>query len=123
MILDDGELWWLLYCCGNEQRYRSTGQRGLRRPISAPLGRLIRRLELEAATSRSRQDESDALSLSNYEEWIGTRTAASILGWSTRKVQRRAADLEGQLTSAGWIFPASAVVEYAEALTDGKSVA
>lgn len=125
MILDDAEMWWLLYCCGNEQRYRNTGQRGLRRPVSAPLGRLIRRLELEAATSSTRQELSDPQSRCEDEDsWIGSDTAASWLGWTTRQVQRRAGDLEGRKVSPRkYLFPAAAVRDYAEALTDGRSIA
>jgi hypothetical protein len=121
--LDDDELWWVLYACSQEQRYRSTGYRGSRRPVSPQLARVIRRLELEVATSRLRQDDVGAVQLSEHEDPLVTRDAAAVLGWTTRKVQRHSADLEGRKTSAGWIFPAAAVHAYAEALTDARDTA
>ena len=119
MILEKAEVRQLLYCCAEELRARARGKHPGPQPW---LSRLVRRLELEVALSRSRQDEGGETSCSNHE-WICTRDAATRLGWTARQVQRRAADLEGRKTSAGWIFPAAAVDEYAEAMTDGRTVA
>lgn len=51
-------------------------------------------------------------------EWIGTRMAAGILGWELRRVQRHAADLDGQLVGARWVFPRRSVDAYANGLED-----
>ena len=119
MILDDDEVRQSLYCCSEVLRARRRGAG----PVSQWLVRLVRRYELEVATSRSRQPECDGVQPLKHE-WIGTREAATVLGWTRRQVQRRAADLEGWKTSAGWIFPADVVLEYAqEGLSDARNSA
>jgi hypothetical protein len=49
------------------------------------------------------------------EEWIGTALAAKVLNWHPRRVQRRAADLDGKLVGGRLVFPAGAVEAYREA--------
>jgi len=118
--LDDAEMRQVLYLAAQERRARLAAGH----PPGDWLLRLERRLELEVAVSRSRQDESVNLQLSNHDdEWIGTRTAAACLGWTSRKVQRHAADFDGQLASCGWVFRAKAVLEYAAGLNDDRDTA
>jgi hypothetical protein len=114
MILDDDEVRQSAYCIGEVVRARRRG------PGAVPpwLSRLIRRYELEIATSRSRQDQGPGMQPSEHEQWIGTREAAATLGWTSRRVQRHAADLEGRKISGKLVFRASVVVEYREGLTD-----
>jgi hypothetical protein len=120
MSLSERHLGQALFCAAEVHRARRDGKQPGVKPWNAEL---IRALELELAVSRSRRDEIGDLSPTEHEEWIGTRDAATRLGWTARQVQRRAADLAGYRTSAGWIFPAAAVEECAEAMTDGRTVA
>lgn len=46
-------------------------------------------------------------------EFVGTRLAAEILGWSLRRVQRHAAELDGQAVGARWVFPRPVIEAYA----------
>lgn len=43
---------------------------------------------------------------------IGTTTAATVLGLSTRQVQRLAADLDGRRVGGRWVFDQAAVHSY-----------
>jgi hypothetical protein len=49
-------------------------------------------------------------------DWIRTTTAAELLDWHPRRVQRHAADLDGRRIGHRWWFPARTVHEYREAL-------
>jgi hypothetical protein len=120
MSLDERFLERALWCANQELHARRNGKHPGMLPWNAEL---VRALELELAVSRSRQDVVVGVQLSKHEEWIITRDAAVILGWTARQVQRRASDLEGRKTSAGWIFPASVVHEYAEEMTNGRNIA
>jgi hypothetical protein len=89
-----------------------------RAPVPQWLQRHFQRLDLEVRVSRTRQesgcageelDEKDSRS-------IGTPEAAVILDWSTRKVQRRATDLDGQRVAGRWMFRESVVRDYGEAI-------
>lgn len=112
----------VLYCCSAELRAR---RRGKPPGVGRRLDSLVRRLELEVAVSRSRQESEGVETDSGYDddEWIGTREAARLLRWNVRKVQRRKADLDGREVAGQLIFPARAVREYDEALTDGRNLA
>lgn len=118
LMFTDTELRQLLYCAAEELRARVRGKRPGPQPW---LRDLVRRLELEVAVSSSRHDERCDLQLCEHEiEWIGTTQAASVLGWHERHVQRRATDLDGQKVAGKWIFRATVVRNYAEALNDGR---
>ncbi|MCK5751501.1 MAG: hypothetical protein KAH46_02215, partial [Mycobacterium sp.] len=93
-------------------------------PQAPWLARLLRRLELQYAVSQARRHEPADATCSNHEEFVGTREAATLLGWTTRQVQRRQTDLDGRkLASGQLVFPANAVREYAEGLNDARTVA
>lgn len=117
MTLDERFLRLALWCANQELTARRGGKTPGVQPWNAEL---VRALKLELAVSGSRQDDVVGVQLSKHEEWIGCRDAATILGWTTRQVQRRASGLEGRKTSAGWIFPASVVEEYAKGLTNDR---
>jgi hypothetical protein len=119
MNLSDDEVRQSFYCASEVLRARRRGAG----PVLPWLVKLVRRYELELATSRSRQDHAGGMQPLDHEKWIGTREAAAILGWTSRQVQRRAADLEGRKSSAGWIFLASNVIEYSEGLTHARDSA
>ena len=105
-----------LWCADRELQGRRDGSRpGGVREWNAEL---VRALQFQLTLSQSRQSGSTGVQPSKDDHWIGTRDAAAILGWPTRTVQRRAGDLEGRKTSAGWIFPACIVYEHAQ---DGAS--
>jgi hypothetical protein len=78
--------------------------------------RLYDRLELAIRCPVSPRRQQNGSDTGQFEEWIGTRLAAQILGWSQRRVQRHRADLDGQLRGDRLVFPARAVRGYAEAL-------
>ena len=120
MNFSDGELRYLLYCCSAELRARRAGKPpGVQRPLVD----LVRRLELELAVSDVRQEQDGGVSGSEYEA-IGSQEAADILGWTTRQVQRRAADLDGRKTNPRcWVFPKRSVLDYREAMSDGRNIA
>ena len=123
MKLSDNEVRHLLFCVDEVRRGRSTGKIA-GNPQAPWLIRLIRRLEIEVTLSRVRQDDEGDESPSKNEEIVGAREAATVLGWTVRQVQRRAADLEGRkLASGQLVFPAHVVREYAESLNDARTVA
>lgn len=118
MRFSGDEVGQLLFCCSAVRRARqSSGQ-----PISPWLLNLIRRLELDVAVSASGQEQSDHESRCDHDEWIGTVEAARILRWNERTLRRRASDLDGRKVAGKLVFHASTVHEYAEALTDARSV-
>lgn len=119
-MLNERHLQLLLYCCGQELAARRAGKKpGVQQWNSE----VIRALELELAVTRTRQSERERDSLSNHEH-IDSRTAARILGWSLRRVQRHAADLDGhKIASGAWLFPASVVYDYSAGLNDGRATA
>lgn len=87
------------YCCAEVLRNRRlSGQ-----PVPAWLPTLYARLDAEVRVSRARHEIGCQLR-ELEDEWIGTAEAAAILGWSQRRVQRRATDLGGQVVSGRWLF-------------------
>lgn len=79
---------------------------------------LYRRLDAatrcpDAASPTRHQNEGGP---AQSETWIGTRLACQVLGWGSRRVQRHAADLDGQLVGGRLVFPARTVHEYARAI-------
>lgn len=115
MSLGERELRLALHCCNEELRARNRGKPP--GPQSWLVG-LVRALELEVVTmSRSRQDPMPVPPCSEHEELVGSREAATILGWTVRQVQRHAADLDAQkLPSGQLVFQRGIVNEYREAM-------
>lgn len=107
------------YACAAESLRNRVNQNV---PVPFWLQSLYGRLDLEVRLSRTRQetDWDGEESEEKDSRWIGSPEAAAILGWSTRKVQRLAPDLDGQLTAGRWLFRESAVTDYAEAMRDGR---
>lgn len=119
----DSERGHLLFCVAEVRRARATGKIP-GNPQAAWLLRLLRRLELDVALSHTRHDDTADEPCSEHEALVGTREAATLLGWTTRKVQRHQTDLDGRkLASGQLVFPANTVREYAEGLNDARTVA
>lgn len=78
---------------------------------------LLRRLNTPLTASRSRQPsggQNVESSLARNEIRVGTRWVADRLGWSTRRVQRHAAELGGERVGTGYVFAQNAIEEYAQ---------
>ena len=75
---------------------------------------LLRRIELDLAVSRSRQEPDGDEQDLRHDEWIGSRQVAAILRWDIRRVQRQAADLEARKVAGKLVFRNSTVRKYAE---------
>lgn len=89
------------------------------RPTVPPeVAQLYRKLDAAArcAVSRTRQENSTGTGESTDVEWIGSALAARLLGWTQRRVQRHAADLDAQLIGGRLVFRADRVRDYAEQL-------
>jgi hypothetical protein len=108
MELSAGELRQLAYCVSAVLRARRRQNQ-----VRSWLVDLDRRLTAEIV-SRARRGTVSAEPHSDV--WIGSPRAAEILGWSKRQVQRRAADLDGQIVAGRWLFRESTVHEYARGL-------
>ncbi len=114
MILDDNEIQAAYYAASAFARGRALNMR----PIPAAVRALISRLDMaiRCPVSPTRQQNGCATEESSHEV-IGSALAARILGWSQRRVQRHAADLDGRYLDSGrLVFDAAVVREYAEAL-------
>jgi hypothetical protein len=122
--LDERLLRLALHCSEQELQARRHGKPPGVQPWNAELLRALE-LELAVSLSRPRQDEGDTVSrFSHDDEWIDTRRAAAILGWTPRQVQRRTADLEGRKPGGhALVFRESVVREYAGSLTDARDTA
>lgn len=105
--LSDDDIRGAYYCCAEVLR----GRRLRGQPVPSWLRALYDRLDNEVRASRTRQESGSAEPELKPDEWIGTAQAAVLLGWSRRRVQRRAADLDGQIVGGRWLFRESAVVE------------
>lgn len=80
-----------------------------------PIAALIDRLEAAVRVgdvSPWRQPGGVVKSDWEHAEFVGTRLAARMLGWTERTVQRRASDLDGRKINDRWVFPAHSVREY-----------
>lgn len=98
-----------LYCAAEELRARRDGGKASVLPWNAEL---IRALEHQLTVSDSRHGSEYGTPVS--ETWISAREAAEQLGLSKRQTQRLAADLDGRFIDGRWLFPLSAVTQYAE---------
>lgn len=110
-----------LFCVGEELRARQAGKA----PVLRWLHELVRALECELAVSQSRQPGGDEPTDSNrvMGDQVGTAEAARILGWSRRRVQRRAADLSGYPVAGRYLFDRDHIQQIAEESTDGRHIA
>ena len=70
--------------------------------------------------SPTRQESVCAPADSGHVELIGSRLAADILGWTERRVQRHAADLDGIKIGNRLVFPAASVRQYRDAIDGGR---
>lgn len=85
------------------------------RPVANELRAFQRRLAAAVEVSSRRQSAAvvrEELGVSR----IGTRQAATLLGWGVRRTQRHASDLGGELVADRLTFDERTVREYAEAL-------
>jgi hypothetical protein len=116
-VFTDDQLCHLSYCVGEELRARIAGKPPGPKPW---LWDLVQCLETALTMSRPRQSDEGSDADSGHEEWIGTAETAAILGWTTRKVQRRKDELQGKDIGARLIFPAESIRAHAKAaLNDG----
>ena len=103
------------------RHHRQTG--GLVTPSVVALSKRLESavLQGEAASPWRQSDDRDDADL-DHGEWIGSKLAAKLLGWSMRQIQRHAADLGGRKLGDGdrLYFPAHRVAEYANHLDDGN---
>lgn len=110
--LEEVELHTIVYALAELRRRRAhAGQ-----PVPPSVLALLDRLSLRQHRSVARPRQDLHGTAGQWSEWIGTRCAAAILDWSVRSVQRRHADLDGQLIAGRLMFPARAVRDYRESL-------
>lgn len=97
-------------------------------PVPPSVAALSKRMEsavLHGDASPWRQSQPAEPVDWSHVEFIGSRLAARRLGWTLRRVQRHAADLQGRMVGARLVFPAGAVDEFRDhldtrnELTDG----
>lgn len=117
MIYSVSELKQLLYCCAAEDRARKAGKPPGPQPW---LSRLIRRLELDIATSADGSDVGCGSEESVEKAPISAEDAAGLLGCSTRYLRYIATDLDGVKVSGRWVFNEDIVREYAEERRGGR---
>lgn len=86
------------------RRRQITGQ-----PIPDRVRALLRAMSAHGTPAHSPTPESEP------DDLIDTEQAAQILGCSTRRIRRIAADLDGEQIAGRWIFHRHAVTEYAQA--------
>ena len=113
MKLNPAEMRTVVYLA---RRYRNSGE-----PMWPPVTALSKRLEtavLQGDASPWRQPPRHDQPHLERVEFIGTRLAAKLLGWSERRVQRHAADLDGRRVGDRLVYPAHRVAEYADHLND-----
>jgi hypothetical protein len=113
-MFTDTQLRQLSYCVAEELRVRMAGKPPGPQPW---LRELLSALHNAVAMSPSRHSGDGRDADSDHDDRIiGTPAAAEILGWTTKQVQRRTADLDGQKVGGKLMFRATAVAAYAEAL-------
>jgi len=90
-------------------------------PSVAALSDRLESAVLHGEASPWRQSQHrDPADLSRVE-FIGSRIAAGILGWTVRRVQRHAADLGGRRIGDRLVYPRHAVEEYRNHLDENGS--
>lgn len=112
------ELKQILYCCAAEDRARKAGKPPGPQPW---LSRLIRRLELDIATSADGSDIGCGREESVEKAPISAAEAAALIGCSSRYLRYIAeADLGGVKVAGRWVFNEDMVREYAEERRGGR---
>lgn len=87
------------------------------RPVPPAVRALRDRLDLVVRCPMSHMRQENHCDRGELKaEWIGTALAAQVLNWHPRRVQRHAADLDGQLVGGRLMFPTRAVEAYRNAL-------
>jgi hypothetical protein len=109
------------YCAASLVRRRTrTGE-----PIPAWLRQHHAGLDAEIRGMSRRGHEGGEIGPSSgqleVQTLIGTKEAARLLSWSTKKVERHRRGLGGQLVSGRLIFDRSKVLEYARRIKNGRS--
>lgn len=79
----------------------------------------LHRVVTVGEVSPTRQENRTDSSALEHVELIGTRLAAEILGWSVRRVQRHAADLDAVTVGTRLVFHADTVRQYRDATQGG----
>ncbi len=101
LSLDHGEVRAAYHACAAFRR----GQAIAGQPIPRQVESLYTRLDTVMRSPVSRARHETGCGTGESGAWIGTRLAAEALGWSIRKVQRHAADLDASSSAAGWCSP------------------
>ncbi|WP_139334571.1 helix-turn-helix domain-containing protein [Mycobacterium colombiense] len=117
MIYSVAELKQILYCCAAEDRARKAGKAPGPQPW---LSNLIRRVELDIATSADGSDGGCGSAGLVEKTPISVEEAADLVGCSTRYLRYIAADLDGVKVSGRWVFDSEVVRDYAERRRDGR---
>lgn len=92
-------------------------------PSVAALAERLETAVRQGDASPWRQSEQPSPTESEHDvELISTAEAAHILGWTMRRVQRHAADLDGRRLGDRLAYPADRVHEYRDALTDKEQL-
>lgn len=86
------------------------------RPCPPQLEQLYRRLDTAYRVPLSPTRHESHCLAGKSNAWLGTQLVSDMLGWNLRRVQRHAADLDGQLVSGRLVFPAASVEAYRKAL-------
>ncbi|GJO31551.1 hypothetical protein NJB1507_40840 [Mycobacterium marinum] len=108
MTLSQQDLRAAYYCAAEVIRHRRrTGQ-----PLPDWLRQYFAALDAAVRMSRSRH-ESESVPAQLGQEQITAQEVADMLGCSKRQALRLAADLDGRLVGGRWLFPRSAVEQYA----------
>ncbi len=89
------------------RRYRQAGH--VVPPSVAALAERLETAVRQGEASPWRQSPPPEVPQSTHADFIGTKLAAATLGWSVRRVQRRATDLDGCRVGGRLVFPRSAV--------------
>lgn len=105
-----------LHCAGEELASRAAGKSP---GVQAWNHELIRALEL--AMSDSGHDDSADAADWDPQKFMTAGEVATVLGLSKRQARRLAVELDGRIIGGRWLFPASAVTDYAERRSGGTA--
>ncbi|UVO10867.1 hypothetical protein NM962_12595 [Mycobacterium sp. SVM_VP21] len=100
------ELRAVLWMCGEVVRPRQiAGQ-----PCPPQVIALQDKLNQAWVSSRRQQNGAVLADSTACTQQVGTRKAAALLGWTERRVQRRAGLLHGEQIAGRWVFPLAEVL-------------
>lgn len=117
MILSGADVRAAYWCAAQVIRGRELHSHQVPPPVRA----LFDRLDAEVRMSRARHESDSRTAQLGSDQLIGVNEAADILGWTKRKVQRHATDLDGKRVAGQWVFSRSAVIEYLEGGSGGPA--